>query len=109
MGEVVPKILARDVTLQQLQEIEQLAKKNRSLKEIRSVLNLDGRSFLRSFKDPTSEIYKAFRRGIDYMEIRKDEVLIARIEGENLTALEIHEKRRAELEFKLTIAEVFGI
>jgi len=74
-----------------------------------TVLKLDGRSFYKAFRNKESELYQAYKRGLDQMKISKEDALLQKIQEGNLTAIEIHNKQMEEAQFSNTIYDIFGI
>lgn len=105
--EVVIKKHVRDFESVDYESITELAAQNKSTKEIRELLNLDARSFNIAFRKKESEVYKAFRRGIDLMNVSIDDALIQKVESGNLTAIEIYDKRAKQQRIDLVINSFF--
>ena len=105
----LPPKHASEITSDDLEVITEMAAQNKALKDIKNLLHVDARSFMREFRNKESEIYQAYKRGQLQLEITEDDALMQRIADGNVTAIQISENRRREANFKNAIFENFGI
>lgn len=100
--------LKNELTENDYETIEQLAKQNYGPIDIAMVLNVDKRAFRYLWRDHDSRARDAYERGRLQFDITKSATINDLISEGNVTAVQIHEKRLANREFEDIKCEIFG-
>ena len=102
------KELISSIDLQTLSEIEKLAESHMSPSQISKKLGVNRSAFMRIWRRTDSDIREAYDRGCLAIEAKKAKKLRKQIKAENLTAIQIDDKKQAEAHFEAMKADVFG-
>ena len=92
----------------ELEVIEEMASQNHGPSDIAKALGVKKGSFIHIWRDPKSDIRKAYDRGILNIEITKTAELKKKVEAGSVTAIQMHEKRALKQRFEDAKNEVFG-
>ncbi len=103
------KLHALDLTDIELEKVADLASQNLLLKEIALELSIDYRSFIKQWRNRESPVYLAHRKGVEHMELSKNEILQEQIFQGNVTAIQIHQNNEAVRHLNDLKTEIFGI
>lgn len=100
--------LINQLTPSDYEEIQSLASQNYGPRDIAKALQVSVRTFLHVWRDKNSQIREAYDLGVFQIDVKKREKLLALIDSENTTAIQIHDKQSEERRFEDARLDVFG-
>lgn len=102
------KELISAIDFQTLKEIEKLASSHLAPSDIAKKLGVNKSAFMRIWRRKESDIRESYDRGCLAIEAKKAQKLRKQIKAENLTAIQIDDKKQAEANFEAIKNDVFG-
>ncbi len=93
---------------EQLQEVEQLAGLNYSIRQIALYLDVDPNELADQFADKLSQFHYHYQRGALVAQAKVDMETLTAAKNGNITAQQRYDKRRKETAYQLLKEQLFG-